>query len=87
MDAEMRNVLIQALPVLLSSPPDVTIFLRQLVLLIVAISRPPPEPLLELKYRISDGTSDIWEGRDVFQIFASHHYSFYEVTGETPETL
>jgi hypothetical protein len=44
-------------------------------------------PLLDLRYRIVNEDFHSWEGRDVFQMFSFNRYSFFETTGETPETL
>jgi hypothetical protein len=42
---------------------------------------------LDLRYRIVNEDFHSWEGRDVFQMSSFYRYSFFETTGETPETL
>jgi hypothetical protein len=42
---------------------------------------------LDLRYRIVNEDFHSWEGRHIFQMFSFNRYSFFETTGETPETL
>jgi hypothetical protein len=46
-----------------------------------------PDPLLNIRHRISNGQFANWDGCDAFSDFLSHRYSFYLATGETPESL
>jgi hypothetical protein len=81
MAEDQRRVVLRALPALIRVPPDEVNFLRILIQVGFVIARPPPDQLLDLRYRIVN------EGRDVFQMFSFNRYSFFETTGETPETL
>jgi hypothetical protein len=62
-------------------------FLRILIQVVLVIARPRPDQLLDLRYRIVNEDFHSWEGRHVFQMFSFNRYSFFETTGETPETL
>jgi hypothetical protein len=43
-------------------------FLRILIQVVFVIARPPPDQLLDLRYRIVHEDFHSWEGRDVFQM-------------------
>lgn len=51
------------------------------------IARPSPDPNADMRISVSESNVDVWEGKDVFSQFANHKYGFYEITGESPETL
>lgn len=51
------------------------------------IIRPPPDQLMELRYRIRNHDIYYWEGRDVHSMRSANTYSFLETTGETPDIL
>lgn len=87
MAEDKRRVVLRALPALIRVPPDEVNFLRILIQVVFVIARPPPDQLLDLRYRIVNEDFHSWEGRDVFQMFSFNRYSFFETTGETPETL
>ena len=87
MDEEEKKLLVRALPALFRAPPDEASFLRLLIQVIFTIIRPPPDQLMELRYRIRNHDIHYWEGRDVYSMFSTNRHSFFETTGETPETL
>lgn len=89
MDNEEKRFLLAALPALLSPPPDITEFLQNLMGIIFVISKPPPDcdPLQDRRYRLHENAVHLWEGRDVFSLFSDHPYGFFQITGETPETM
>jgi hypothetical protein len=71
MAVDKRRVVLRALPALIRVPPDEVNFLRILIQVGFVIARPPPDQLLDLRYRIVN------EGRDVFQMFSFNRYSFF----------
>jgi len=83
----LRDAFSVALLALIRVPPDEVNFLRKLIQVVFVIARTPPDHLLDLRYRIVNDDFHSWEGRDVFQMFSFNRYSFFETTGETPETL
>ncbi|CAG2248292.1 unnamed protein product [Mytilus edulis] len=84
---EHRRLSMVALPALMQPPPDDIKFIRQQVLTLAMLVKPPPDQSLTIRERIIGNNVHFWNGRDVFTSFASNRYSFFEVTGETPETL
>ena len=82
MDLEIFSAL---MPIITIPPPDPTVFFNQLLTLLLILVRPPPDPLLDIRHRLFG--ESVWEGRDVFKLFAAHRYEFYRATGETPETM
>jgi hypothetical protein len=64
-----------------------TEYLRQLLQILLVMIRPRSYPLLSIRYRISNGQIENWDGCDAFSDFLSHRYSFYLATGETSESL
>ena len=87
MTEDKRRVVLRALPALIRVPTDEVNFLRILIQVVFVIARPPPDQLLDLRYRIVNEDFHSWEGRDIFQMLSFSRYSFFETTGETPETL
>ncbi|CAG2250230.1 unnamed protein product [Mytilus edulis] len=87
MNDETKERVSGVLPVFYRFPPDVAAFYRQVLQIILAVIRPPPDPLLDIRHRICDGQIETWDGKDVFTAFSSHRYSFYLATRETPESL
>ena len=53
----------------------------------IIMIRPQPDPLLNIRHRISNGQIKNRARCDVFSNFSSHRYSFYLATGETTEIL
>jgi hypothetical protein len=65
----------------------VTEYLRQLLQILFVMIRPQPDPLLNIRHRISNGQIENWDGCDAFSNFLSHRYSFYLTTREPSESL
>ncbi|CAC5361560.1 unnamed protein product [Mytilus coruscus] len=66
MDDETKERISGILPVFYRLPPDVAAFYRQVLQIILAVIRPPPDPLLDIRHRICDGQIQTWDGKDVF---------------------
>jgi hypothetical protein len=87
MAEEGKKLFVRALPALFGVPPDEASFLRLLIQVIFTIIRPPPDQLMLLRYRIRNHDIYYWDGRDVYSMCSANRYSFFETTGDTPETL
>ena len=85
MDAQRRNLLLAALPAIVTPPPAAAECIHITLSAILSLARLHPDPLLDIRHRLHENAVNIWEGRDVF--FNFHPYSFFEVTDETPDTL
>jgi len=68
-------------------PPDDEPLFRLMLELICMVIQLPPDPLHNIRHRVSGDQENNWMGRDVFRVFSVHRYEFYEATGETPETM
>ena len=87
MDPNNVRLLQRFLPALVQPPPDATGYFEILCSAIVDIVQYPPYPLLSVHDRLFSNAANMYEGRDVFSTFSRHRAHFYEMTGETPETL
>ena len=87
MDDDTKEMVTTFIPALTRCPQNATEYLRQLLQILLVMIRPHPDPLLNIRHRISNGQIENWDGCDAFSDFLSHRYSFYLVTGETPENL
>jgi len=87
MDEDTKEMVTTLLPALTRCSQHTTEYLRQLLQILLVMIRPHPDPLLNIRHRISNGQIENWEGCDVFSNFSSHRYSFYLATGEIPESL
>ncbi|XP_062581091.1 uncharacterized protein LOC134242903 [Saccostrea cucullata] len=87
--AEMRgkDAVIAAVLALTLPPPDIARLLRKLIPILLSILTPLPYPLLDVRHRLIAPEPMLWRGRDVFRLFSSHMCSFYEITGESPDSL
>jgi len=77
MDDDTKEMVTTLLPALTRCPQPATEYLRQLLQIVFVMIRPHPDPLLNIRHRISDGQIENWDGFDVFSNFSSHRYSFY----------
>ena len=87
MDDDTKEMVTTLLPALTRCPQHATEYLRQLLQILLVMIRPHPDPLLNIRHRISNGQIENWDGCDAFSDLLSHRYSFYLATGETPESL
>ena len=87
MDDDTKEMVTTLLPALTRCPQNVTEYLRQLLKFLLLMIRPHPDPLLNIRHRMSNGQIENWDGCDALSDFLSHRYSFYLATGETPESL
>ncbi|XP_060551175.1 uncharacterized protein LOC132712764 [Ruditapes philippinarum] len=87
MDVSRRRLLLAALPALVQPPPDASEYINRVRSCLVAVVMPPLNPVLDIRHRLFSNDSNIYSGRNVFQIFSANRYNFYNLTGETPETL
>ena len=86
MDDDTKEMVTSLLPALTRCPQNATEYLRQLLTFILLVIRPRPDPLLNIRHRISNGQIENWDGCDAFSDFLSHRYSFYLATGmEKPQ--
>ena len=87
MDDDKKEMVTTLIPALTRCPQHATEYLRQLLKFLLLMIRPHPDPLLNIRHRISNGQIKNKDGFDVFANFSSHRYLFYLATGETPESL
>jgi hypothetical protein len=87
MDDDTKEMVTTLLPALMRCPQNATEYLRQLLQILLVMIRPHPDPLLNIRHRISNGQIENWDGCDAFSDFLSHRYPFYLATEETPESL
>jgi hypothetical protein len=69
------------------TPPDDVLFINRIIGMIQLLAIPPPDPVLELRYRLYPFIRNLWTGRDVFTMFSQHPREFFQVTGESLETF
>jgi hypothetical protein len=83
---EMRreDAVIAAVPALTLPLPDAARLLQKLILILLSILTPPPDPLMDVRHRLCAPEPALWRGRDVFRLFSAHMYSFVEITRESP---
>jgi len=74
-------------PALLQPSEDEDCRYMQFRSAVISLVIPPPVPMLNVRQRMYYGDANIFDGRDVFRIMAENRYYFYNITGETPETL
>lgn len=84
MDRERSLALLAALS---TPPPDDEPVLHLLYIITSIVMQQPPRPLLNIRNRLFGSLENYWIGRDVFELFSQHPYEFFEITGETPESL
>ena len=87
MDDDTKEMVTTLLLALTRCWKHATEYLRQLLQILLVMIRPHPDPLLNIRHRISNGQIENWDGCDVFSNISSHRYSFYLATGEIPESL
>jgi hypothetical protein len=87
MDDDTKEIFTTLLPALTRCLQNATEYLRQLLQILLVMIRPHPDPLLNIRHRISNGQIENWNGCDAFSDFLSQGYSFYLATGETSESL
>lgn len=68
-------------------PPGDDVFLEILVQTIAALAQMPPGSPLTVRHRLFGEINNVWEGKNVYGQFANHPYEFFQITGETPETM
>ena len=49
--------------------------------------QPPPDPVTDVRYRLFLGDMSAFGVMHIFTMFSKNRYHFYEMTGETPETV
>lgn len=76
-----------AVPALTLPPPDIARLLKKFIPILISMLIPPPDPLLDARHRLCASEPVLWSGRDVFKLFCTHVYSFYEITGESPDSF
>ena len=87
MDDDTKEMVTTLLPALTRCPQNATEYLKQRLQILLVMIQPHPDPLLNIRHRISNGQIENWNECDAFSDFLSHRYSFYLATGETPESL
>ena len=87
MPLTLRHLILAALPALIQPPPSCREYFQYIQTTLVAVSQPPPDPMTDIRYRLFFRDENVFRGRDVFLIFSTNRYSFYELTSETPETF
>lgn len=85
----MMNVAaIKAMIAFLSvGPPNMQDFAKLVLAVLLIVCHPPLDSNLTLRYRLFGNVENFWTGRDVFGMFSVHPVEFFEVTGETPESM
>ena len=88
MDDEFRAMYVMALmPIMGKPPPSCQDISRMVGTVIMFLTRPPPDPLLDIRRRLFPRIDNDWHGRDVVTSMISHPYEFYMISSETPETF
>ena len=87
MDVQRRNLLLAAMPAIVNPPPGAAECIQLTLSALLSLARLPPDPMVDIRHRLNEDAFNVWEGRDVFLQFSKHTYSFFQVTGETPDTL
>lgn len=87
MDSETCRFVQALLPGLAQRPPDIIGHINKVTPALLWLIQAPPNPFLDLRFRLFANDINSYGGRDVFRLFATNKYQFFEVTGETPETL
>ena len=82
-----KQILLALLPALCQPPPDENQYFRLIFSMLLTILRPPVDPLINIRNRLFSNDNNIFEGRDVFNLFCQNRFDFYNITGETPETF
>lgn len=76
-----------SVPALTLHPPEIARLLKKCISILISMLIPPPDPLLDARHRLCASEPVLWSGRDVFKLFCTHVYSFYEITGESPDSF
>ena len=71
MDNDPKEMVTTLLPALTRFPHHATVYLRQLLQILLVMIRPLPDPFLDIRHRIWNGQIDIWTDAMYFPI--SHH--------------
>ncbi|KAL4222805.1 hypothetical protein ACF0H5_018845 [Mactra antiquata] len=86
-DRERRVRLLAILPTILKPPPEHLEDIKELITCITAVLLKPPSPDTEIRFRLFSSDVNSYAVRDVFVDISCNRYQFYQITGETPETL
>jgi hypothetical protein len=81
MDGDTKEMIAILLPALTRCSQHATEYLRQLLPILLVMIRSPPNPLLDIRHKISNEQIESWDGCDVFSNFSSNRYSFYLAIG------
>lgn len=84
---ETRETVMDAVAVLTLPPPDIARLLKKFITILISMLIPPPDPLLDARHRLCSSEHVLWSGRNVFKLFCTHVYYFYEITGESPDSF
>ena len=87
MNDQQKRLLLALLPALVPPTPDHTQHSMEFIANLMIIVNLPPSPSTDIRFRHFSEDGTLHEGRDVFTMFAENRYQFYQLTGETPETL
>jgi hypothetical protein len=87
MNNGQREQLVRALIHSAQLPPDYEDFEQVFKNLILAMCRPPPNALMDLRNRLFSDYEAQYLGRNVFDLISSQRYEFFEITGESQETF
>lgn len=87
MDRLRRRILLRSLQALVQPPADALQFIHLVYIVLSILYGRPPNPQADIRIRMFSGLNYNYLGRNVFESIAEQRYTFFEVTGETPETF
>lgn len=74
-------------PALTLPPPSIARLLKKCILILISMLIQSPDLLLDMRHRLFSSEPVLWSEKDVFQLFCTHMYSFYETTGESIDSF
>lgn len=74
-------------PALTLPPPNIARLLKKCIPILISMLIQPPDLLLDMRHRLFSSEPVLWSEKDVFQLFCTHMYSFYETTGESIDSF
>ena len=87
MNRSRRRLLAAALPAIVHASRDVDDYNKHRRSFVISLVPPPPDPTSDVRHRLFLGDNNTYIGRDLFAMYAENRYHFYNITGETPESL
>ena len=87
MGPEQKSRFLATLGQIAQPPPDIGEYRKRILRFLLLLCRLPPDPLMDVRFRLFSDYELDYSGRDVFQLLSGQRYEFFEITGESPETF